>query len=76
MKLEISRQIFEKYSNVKFHKNPSSGNRGVPCGWTDTQTYSYMMKLTVNFRNFAKTPKKQNKVAKFDASRIAVFTLS
>jgi hypothetical protein len=30
-----SRQIFEKYSNMKFYKNPSNGNRAVPCGWTD-----------------------------------------
>jgi hypothetical protein len=36
MKLEFSRQIFEKVSNIKFHKNPSSGNR-VPCGQTDTK---------------------------------------
>jgi len=33
MKLEFSRQIFEekKHSNIKFHKNPSSGSRVVPC---------------------------------------------
>jgi len=31
----ISRQIFEKYSNMKFRKNPSSGSRVVPCGRTD-----------------------------------------
>ena len=30
-KLEFSRQIFEKYSNIKFHKKPSSGSRDVPC---------------------------------------------
>jgi hypothetical protein len=36
MKLEFSGQIFEKYSNIKFHENPSSG-RGVPCGRTDIQ---------------------------------------
>ena len=35
MKLEFSRQIFEKYSNIKFHENPYSGNRVVPCGQTD-----------------------------------------
>ena len=34
MKLEFSRHIFEKYSNIKFHENPSSG-RVVPCGRTD-----------------------------------------
>ena len=27
MKLEFSRQIFEKSSNIKFHENPSSGSR-------------------------------------------------
>jgi len=25
MKLEFSGQIFEKYSDIKFHENPSSG---------------------------------------------------
>jgi len=35
MKLEFTRQSFEKYSNIKFHKNPSSGNRVVLCGRTD-----------------------------------------
>jgi len=35
MKLELSRQILEKHSNVKFRKNPSSGSRVVPCGQTE-----------------------------------------
>jgi len=35
MKLEFTRQISEKYSNTKFHENPSSGSRVVPCGRTD-----------------------------------------
>jgi len=35
MKLEFSRQIFEKYSNIKFHENTSSGSRVVSCGRTD-----------------------------------------
>jgi hypothetical protein len=35
MKREFYRQIFEKYSNIKFHENPSSGNRVVSCGQTD-----------------------------------------
>jgi len=38
MKIEFSRQIFEKYSNIKFHANPSSGRRVVPCGRTDGRT--------------------------------------
>jgi len=45
-KLEFSRQIFEKYSNVKFHENPSGGSRVVSCGRTDKVT------LKVAFRNF------------------------
>jgi len=35
MKLEFSRQILEKSSKTKFHDNPSSGSRVVPCGRTD-----------------------------------------
>ena len=35
MELEFSRQVFEKYSNIKFHENPSSGSKVVPCGRTD-----------------------------------------
>jgi hypothetical protein len=38
MKLEFSRQIFEKYSNVKFYENPSSGSQVVPCGRADGPT--------------------------------------
>jgi len=36
MKVEFSRQIFQKYSNIKLHENPSSGSRVVPRGWADT----------------------------------------
>jgi len=46
MKLEFSRHIVEKYSNIKFHENPSSGNGVVPYGKID------MKKLIVAFRNF------------------------
>jgi len=35
MKLEFSRQIFEKYPNIIFHENPSSGSRVIPRGWKD-----------------------------------------
>jgi len=38
MKLEFSGQIFEKYSNIRFQENPSSGSRVVPCGLTDGRT--------------------------------------
>ena len=35
VELIFSRQIFEKYSDIKYHENPSSGSRVVPCGQTD-----------------------------------------
>ena len=38
MDLELYREIFEKYSNIKFHENPSGGGRVVPCGWRDRRT--------------------------------------
>jgi hypothetical protein len=36
-KLEFSQQIFEEYSNIKFHENPSGESPDVPCGWTEGQ---------------------------------------
>jgi len=42
MKLEFSRQICEKYSDIKFNENPYGGSRVVHCGrisgGTDGQT--------------------------------------
>jgi len=35
MILEFLWQSFEKYSNIKFHENPSSGSWVVPCRQTD-----------------------------------------
>ena len=59
MKLEFSRQSFEKYTNIKFHEYPSNGSRVAPCGQTDRQAdrRTDMTKLIVAFRNFAKSPK-------------------
>jgi len=51
MKLQLSRQFFEKSSNTKFHENLSSGRRAVPCGQTDMTT------LIVTLRNIANLPK-------------------
>jgi hypothetical protein len=51
MKLEFSRQSFEKFSNIKFNENMSGGNRVVSYGRTN------MKKLNVAFRNFANTTK-------------------
>ena len=52
MKLEFSRQIFEKIWNIKFLQNQSSRSRVVACGQT------YMTKLIVAFRNFANASNK------------------
>jgi len=49
--LEFSVQIFEKYSDIKFYEDPSSGSRVVPCGRTD------MTKLIVAFCNYTNAPK-------------------
>ena len=38
MKLEFHRHVFQKYSNIKFNENPSTGNRVVPCAHTDGRT--------------------------------------
>ena len=38
MKFEFPRHIFEKYTNIKFYENPSTGNRAVSCGRTDGRT--------------------------------------
>jgi len=38
MELEFSRQMFEKYSNIKFNRNPSIGSRVVPCRRRDRRT--------------------------------------
>jgi len=37
----ISQQIFEKFSNIKFHENPSIGTRIVPCGQTVQGTHRH-----------------------------------
>ena len=54
MKIEFSRQFFEKYSDIKFHENPCSGSRVVRWGQTDGRTD--LTKLIFSFRNFANAP--------------------
>jgi hypothetical protein len=56
MELEFYRQTCEKSSDIKFHQNPSSGSRVVPCELTEGRTD---MKLIVDFRNFVRAPKNQ-----------------
>jgi hypothetical protein len=48
MKLESYREIFEYFTNIKFHKNTSRRRRVVSCGQSDRRTD---MKLTVAFRS-------------------------
>jgi len=50
--LNFLRRHSMKYSNAKFHEDPSSGSRFVPCGRTYKPTYT--MKLTVAFRELRK----------------------
>jgi hypothetical protein len=52
-------RFFEKYLNTKFHKNPSSGSRVVPCGRTNGLPD---MKLWIAFRSYAEAPHKMNEV--------------
>jgi len=58
MKLEFSWRIFEKYSSIKFHGNPSTGGRVVPCGRTERRTAD-ITKLILAFRNSANAPKNE-----------------
>jgi len=37
MRLELSRKILEKYSNMEYHQSPSSASRVIPCGRTYRQ---------------------------------------
>jgi len=57
MKLEFSLQIFEEFSNIKFHEIPSSGSRVVACGRAGGRTDGHD-EIIVAFRNFANAPKK------------------
>ena len=50
--LDFLRRHSMKYSNAKFHENPSSGSRFVPCGRTYKPTDT--MKLIVAFRELRK----------------------
>jgi hypothetical protein len=52
MKLEFSRQIFEKYLNIKLHEYPSSGV--VPCGQKDGRTDRHD-EANSRFSNFFRT---------------------
>jgi len=38
VKIKFSPQIFDKFSNIEFHENPSSENRFASWGQTDGRT--------------------------------------
>jgi hypothetical protein len=59
MEREFSTRILEKYSNIQFHENSSSGRRDIPCGQTDRRTN--MTKIRVVFRNFVNSTKNEKK---------------
>ena len=54
MKHELSRHMFEKCKNSKFHENSATGSRVVPSGRTKDMT-----KLIVTLSNFGNAPKNE-----------------
>ena len=61
MKLVFSRYFFfEKYSNRKFHENPSSGSQAVLCGRTDRHDAD-----NSPFRSFANAPRNSDSPGKY-----------
>jgi hypothetical protein len=63
MKLEFSRQIFEKCSNIKNYENPSSESRVGPCRKKDVRTDRQTDRQdegNSRYRNFANAPKRWN----------------
>ena len=54
IKLEISQQIFERQSKIKFQENSSNGNRVFLCGTDDRR--ADMTRITVAFHSFANVP--------------------
>jgi hypothetical protein len=59
VKIDFSRQIFVKYSNVHFRENSSNESQVVPCGQKDGRKHrrTDMTKLSDAFQNFAKASK-------------------
>ena len=59
MKNEFPQQIFGKFSDVRFHENPSCGNRIIPCGEADgpTEKHTDITRLKIAFQSFANAPK-------------------
>ena len=55
IKSEFSRQVFLKTRRSKFHENPSSESRTVPCGRTHIQTDKKLIVAFLNSSNAHKT---------------------
>jgi len=68
MKLEFYLQIFEKYLNVEFHKNPSSRSPVISCRQMEKGTD--IIKLIVAFCNFVNVPKNEECILKINIKRI------
>jgi hypothetical protein len=73
MNLEFSGQIFEKYPNIKFHENPSSGSWIVQCERMDRRTDRHD-EANSRFRNFENAPK-NNYDTKFEWLEFYVYVL-
>jgi hypothetical protein len=56
-KSRFSVQIFIKFPNVKFQRNPCKESRGHTCGETDRQRRTDMAKLIHAFHHHATAPK-------------------
>jgi hypothetical protein len=56
IKLEFSRQFFEKYSNIKFHENPYSGSRVIHAdGRTDmAELFTILPTLLKEYKNWSR----------------------
>jgi len=54
IKLPFYGKTFEKYSNIKFHDNPSSGSRFVPCGRKQDR---HGAANSLFYRNFVNVPR-------------------
>jgi hypothetical protein len=57
MKLEFSRQVFEKSLNIKFHQNLYHGSQVIPCRQADR--WMDMTKLIVAVYSFVTVPKNE-----------------
>jgi hypothetical protein len=55
MKLVFSREIFEKYSNSKFHENSPSGSPDFPCGrtWRSWQSLFVILRMCLKITKCA-----------------------